>query len=378
MSANWIERAVWLSLSTLVFTSAGCGGGTTTYSFQSTLPAQPGPPPPAPPAPPPPAPPPSSPPPTPPPVLGDVLDNGVIRIQMNDHAPIITRMWVNGLLAVPHDNIGADFQMSARSIKGNAYNPTLGGDCRGNPSILRGKSNWNAFAPGTPAAHGLLLDVDPRNYNEPDYPDCLGAGEVLPYDMKFAVTLGDGTGAPKELLALDLSIRKDAGSAAEDIVKGLSELPVIFLDNLTYRYAYYSTDTTPADGQNFQPMQAGSTTAPTHDTRQWPLLTNFFITEPGRAIMLCDRADALQAPRTGTCVAIYSHEGAKLQASRRDGAAQSLTMITTINRDDVAPSIVDFDEHTQRRLVVVGNPITVEAGIAWAEEHLAQADWKRW
>ena len=67
-----------------------------------------------------------------------------------------------------------------------------------------------------------------------------------------------------------------------------------------------------------------------------------------------------------------------MQASRRDGAAQSLTMITTINRDDVAPSIVDFDEHTQRRLVVVGNPITVEAGIAWAEEHLAQADWKRW
>lgn len=372
MPATWIERAVWTSLSTLALAGTGCGGGSTSYSFQSDLSVPPAPPPAAPP----PAPPPSAPP-APPPLEGDVLDNGMIRIQMNAPAPLITRMWVNGVLAVPHDNVGADFQMSARSSKGDAYNPTLGGDCQGNPSILRAKSNWNGVAPGTPALYGMRLEVDPRNYNEPQPNACAGPGEILPYDMKFGVTLGDGTSAPKELMVLDMSIRKDAGSAAEDIVKGLSELPVIFPDNQIYRYAYYSTDSTPADGQTFQPMRGDSAAGPTHDTRQWPLLANIFIV-PARALMLCDRADALEAPRMGNCLAIYSHEGAQMQASRRQTVAHSLTLITAINRDDAAPMIGDFDEHTQRRLVVVGNPITVEAGIAWAEEHLAQADWKRW
>ncbi len=378
MSANWVERAALMLLSTLVVTSAGCSGGSVSYSFQSDLPAQPGPPPPAaPPTPPPSSPPPA--PPAPPPVQGDVLDNGVIRIQMNDVAPMITRMWVNGLLAVPHDNTGADFQMSARSAKGDAYNPTLGGDCRGNPSVLRAKSNWNGVTPGTPATYGLMLEVDPRNYNEPVHPaGCLGPGEILPYDMKFGVTLGDNVIAPRQLLILDLSIRKDAGSTAEDIVKGLSELPVIYLDNTLYRYAYYSADATPGDGQTFQTMQGSSNAGLTHDTRQWPDLTNFFVTAPSRVIMLCDRADAVQAPSMGNCVAIYSHESAQVQASRRMTVLNSLTLITVINRDEAAPTISDFEEHTQRRLVVVGNPDTVAAGIAWAEEHLPPSGWRRW
>ena len=297
---------------------------------------------------------------------------------MNDYAPIITSMWVMGKLAVPHDNIGADFQMTARSSKGDAYNPTQGGDCRGNPSILRSMSDWNAIAPGTPVAHGVMLEVDPRDYNEPTHPGCLGAGNILPYDMRFGVTLGDGRGAPKELMVLDMSIRKEAGSAAEDIVKGLSELPVLYLDNATFRYAYYSVDINPADGQDFQPMRAATASGLTHDTRSWPAMTNYFITDPARPIMHCDRADAVESPLLGSCVAIYSHEGVQVQASHRLGAKYDLTSITAIIRDDIEPLIKDYEFHTQRRLVAVGNPDTVAASIAWAEANLAPGDWKRW
>ncbi|MBF6025819.1 hypothetical protein [Lysobacter niastensis] len=297
---------------------------------------------------------------------------------MNDYAPIITSMWVMGRLAVPHDNIGADFQMATRSSKGDAYNPTQGGDCRGNPSILRSVSDWNGIVPGASAPYGIQLEIDPRNYNEPVHPGCLGEGAILLYDMKFGVTLGDGLTAPKELMVLDMSIRKEPGSPAEDIVKGLSELPVIYLDNSIFRYAYYSVDTQPADGLVFLPMQGSSASGPTHDTRAWPVLTNYYIAEPARLIMLCDRSDALQSPRTATCVAIYSHEGAKVEASHRIGAKYDLTLITAINRDDVNPVISDYEFHTQRRLVAVGSPDTVTAAIAWAEANLAASDWKRW
>lgn len=325
-----------------------------------------------------PSPPPSTPAPTPAPPTGTVLDNGVIRIRMNDIAPLITGMWVNGRLVVPHDNIGADFQMNTRSSRGDGYNPNQGGDCRGNPSILRAIYNWNGVSPGTPAEHGALMEIDPRNYNEPAYPGCLGTGEVTPYDMKFGVTLGDSVTAPRSLMVIDMSIRKDAGSVAEDLVKNLSELPVIFFDNAALMYVYYSVDTTPADGQDFRPMQVATPTANTHDTRLWPALTNYFIADPARVIMLCDRADAVASPTVGNCVGLYSHEGSQMQVSRRDGTLHNLTLITSIIRDPADPVIEDYDEHTQRRLLVVGTPDTVAATIAWAEEHLAASDWKRW
>lgn len=383
MPAYWAPGASRLSLSLAlmcvgVAACGGGGGGKGKSSPQSTAAGQPAPAPTqAPPAPP--APPPTTTPPTEPlPIPGRDLDNGVIRIRMNDYAPIITSMWVMGKLAVPHDNIGADFQMAARSSKGDAYNPTQGGDCRGNPSILRSMSDWNAIAPGTPVAHGVMLEVDPRNYNEPTHPGCLGAGDILPYDMRFGVTLGDGQSAPKELMVLDMSIRKEAGSSAEDIVKGLTELPVLYMDNATFRYAYYSVDSNPADGQEFQPMRVATVSGMTHDTRSWPIMTNYFISEPARAIMLCDRADAVQSPNVGSCVALYAHEGVQVQASHRVGAKYDLTSITTIIRDDVEPLITDYEFHTQRRLVAVGNANQVAASIAWAEANLAPGDWKRW
>jgi hypothetical protein len=308
---------------------------------------------------------------------GQVLDNGIIRIVLDDLAPIITQMWVMGLPAVPHDNIGADLQMSARSSKGDGYNPTQGGDCRGTPSILRAIEPWNGVDPAVPAAYGTLLDIAPRNYNEPSYPGCLGVGEILPYDMRFAVTLGDGRAMPKELMLLDMSIRKQQG-AAEDIVKGLSELPVIYFDNTIFRYAYYSIDPDPMDGQDFQPFMVSTSSGPTHDTQRWPALTNYPVDGSARVLMLCNRDDAVAHPDAGVCVAIYSHEGSLMQASRRDGAIHSLTALAAIGGDKDQPLITDFEFHTQRRLVVVGNPDTIASGVAWAETWLKPDSWQRW
>lgn len=310
---------------------------------------------------------------------GYELDNGLIRIRMDDVAPIITQMWVAGTPAVVHDNIGADFQMTARSTKGDAYNPTQGGDCAGIPSVVRQVfPHWNAVDAGTPATQGLLLDILPRNYNEPSYPGCLGQGALLPYEMRFGVTLGDGRQMPRELMLVDMSIQKDAGSAAEDIVKGLSELPVIYLDNTTFRYAYYSADETPTDGQAFQPMRVATADGNSHDTQRWLGLTNFRVDQPAHVIMLCDRDDAVTNPGVGRCVAIYSHEAVLMQASRRDGAMHSLTLIEAVQEDANDPLISDFNLHTQRRLIVVGNPDTVASGIAWAETWLDKTGWRRW
>jgi hypothetical protein len=183
---------------------------------------------------------------------------------------------------------------------------------------------------------------------------------------------------PKELMLLDMSIRKQQGSTAEDIVKGLSELPVIYFDNTIFRYAYYSSDPDPMDGQDFRPFMVSTSSGPTHDTQRWPGLTNYPVDGLAHVLMLCNRDDAVAHPDAGVCVALYSHEGSLMQASRRDGAIHSLTAIAAIGGDKDQPLITDFEFHTQRRLVVVGNPDTVASGIAWAETWLKPDSWQRW
>jgi hypothetical protein len=83
-------------------------------------------------------------------------------------------------------------------------------------------------------------------------------------------------------------------------------------------------------------------------------------------------------PTEGICVALYSHEGSMMQASRRDGAIHSLTAIAAIGGDEAQPFITDFEFHTERRLVAIGNPDTIASGIAWAETWLKPEDWRRW
>lgn len=183
---------------------------------------------------------------------------------------------------------------------------------------------------------------------------------------------------PRQLMVLDMSIRKEVGSAAEDLVKGLSELPVIYVDNRSFRYAYYSIDQAVAGDQDYEPFRVVTTSGVSHDTRLWPYLANYPVAQSARVIMLCDHPDVVDKPAKGLCVALYSHEGATMQVSHRQGAVYDLTSIAAINRDPADPLITDYLEHTQRRLVAVGNADTISACIAWAEANLSPGGWRRW
>ncbi|MGH8082030.1 MAG: hypothetical protein ACREP7_15760 [Lysobacter sp.] len=311
-------------------------------------------------------------------------DNGIIRIRLNENvapsytnSPMITGLWILGRNAVPHDNAGADFQMSTRSSLGNLYNPTQGGDCAGYPSLLSGViPNWNGAQIGTLVGNGILLGIDPKLYNEPTTPGtCLGAASIAPYDMNFGVTLGDGVAMPREAMVLDLSIRKDAASAP-DLVKALSELPVAFVDVNFLRYAYYSDDATPLNGSQFHRFEVSTATGTTHDIKRWPWTENF--QRDGHAIALCDRPDMIENPTQGTCMAFYAHERTRVYASHRQGALNELALMSVLGDNPAAPTIGNTQWHTARRLVAVGHLGGVSAVITHAEQNFPAASWARW
>lgn len=302
-------------------------------------------------------------------------DNGIIRVRLNDFdAPMITGLWILGRHAVPHDNIGADFQMATRSSQGDGYNPTQGGDCAGNPSPLTGViPDWDGAQTGVPASHGILLGLDPRLYNEPSHPGCLGPGAVAPYDMNFGITLGDDVALPRQGMVVDLSVRREAG--APNLVKALSELPVAFVDTAFLRYAYYSDDANPLDGTSFVRLNADLAGGPSHDVPQWPLVANY--ARLGHAIALCERADAIENPHLGICMAFYAHERTRIYASHRQSHFD-LALMSVLGDNPAAPEISDLNRHTARRLVAVGNLDTVSAVIRLAELNLNPAHWARW
>ncbi|MBX9403125.1 hypothetical protein K4L06_17590 [Lysobacter sp. BMK333-48F3] len=303
-------------------------------------------------------------------------DNGVIRVRLNEkvppligHSPMITSLWIAGRQAVPNDNVGAGFQMTTRSYKGNEYNPTQGGDCTGRPSLLTGViPDWNGAQLGTPASRGILLGIDPLLYDEPGLSGSCSGGKPnpAPYDMAFGVTLGDGIAMPREAMIVDMSIRKDHPDA-DHLFKALSELPVAYVDADFLRYAYYSVD-----GVHFQRLNVDSS----HDLKQWPWNVNHH--RSGHAIALCDRPDMVEQPSQGTCMAFYSHEPTLLTASRRQGAPSELGLMTTLGDDDFGTQIVDTQWHTARRLVAVGHLTSVAAVIAYAEQHIPASSWGQW
>jgi len=305
-----------------------------------------------------------------------VKSNGIFRVQLAGYSsPIITSLSLYGVQVVPHDNIGADMQMTARSPLGDAYNPTQGGDCRGIPSLLSGViPNWTGAGLGTPSSYGILLGISPRNYNEPSYPGCLGPGAILPYSFAFGLTLGDGVAMPRNLMVMDMSLRRLSGS--QQIIKAASELPVAFVDNNNLRYAYISNDASPLDGVTFVRMNVNTGSRITHDSKAWPLVTNYIAT--GHALMLCNRADAIENPRIGTCMAFYVHEPTRIYASHRHGAIYDLTLMSALGDNPATPYVADYNWHTARRVVVAGTPYLVSQSIEWAERNLPAWSWARW
>lgn len=297
-----------------------------------------------------------------------IKDNGIIRIGINEQHPngvrypVISSVYINTRQVMPPDNAGADFQITTRSNKGNLWNPTLGGDCKQNPSKLTGVlANWvGAGLSGIPSSNGILIGVKPRLYNEPGLTGCLGEGPFVPVRFNFGVTLGDGKVLPREAMIIDMSVKREPG--AEVLRKHLSEYPVAFPHAKLMRYAYYSID-----GKTFRPFNVGYT----NDTNVWPVGKNH--NKEGKAIALC------QTPRSKldgtTCMAFYTHSPTTMTLSLRNSASRKLNLMTLLggsnnNASQTSDKITDYNWHTKRALMAVGRIGTVKAVISISESKI--------
>jgi len=305
-----------------------------------------------------------------------IKDNGVIKAKLNGKYngisyPIITDLWVANSLLVPHDNAGADMQFTVRSASGDAYNPTLAGDCNQNASILTGYiSDWNAAYLNLPKSNGILLGVTPLNYNEPPS-GCVHTKEVTPYEMNFGVSLGDGVSFPKQAMILDMAVRRSS-AVSQVIKKRLSEMPVAFGFAEKMRYAYYSRDGysfTPVYFNN-DPSRADIMAWPTSPTVNIETAPNSTQTTqsgnwlpPAKVIMTCDIPYInVTTENTGTCMAFYADRLTAIAVSHR-ASDNNLTLMGMLGDVSINADIADQNWHTLRRLVAVGNPNTVRAVI---------------
>lgn len=304
-------------------------------------------------------------------------NNGVIQININEHDyPMITNLYVNGSQIIPHNNAGADFQMTGRSPAGNAYNPTQGGDCQGNPSLLSGViPNWNGNGLPMPASNGILLGVDPRNYNDNGSCPSTG-GPILPYNFNFGVALGDGVFLPPQAMVIDMSMQLEANSTAQPILRSASEVPVAFPYTSIMRYAFYSLD-----GNIFRKLERCDTPVGcTNDTLQWPSNTSVNINTDvnGRAIALATTPNAHIQQQTGFGMAFYSSFTTGMTISHRKGVRGiDLTLIAMVG--DVhggTSTISDSYSRTIRRVMVVGNMQTMRSAISTAKQKIT--DWGNW
>ena len=295
--------------------------------------------------------------------------NGVYDIWLNQHGyPIITRLDVVGNIVVPHDNPGADFSMTARSILGDAYNPTQGGDCKGAASVLSNViENWDSGY-GIQRSNAIELSIDPLNYNEPNF-NCGATGGPLPLDFKFGVTLGDGQQLPKEVMVLDLGIRREEG--AQEIVNRQSELPAIFPSNFSLKYAYYSDD-----GINFRPWQYNGT----HNIQRW---ASAYQNSPNqykfaKAIMLHTEPNAVSNPHAGMGFVIYTNDTVEMVMGKRVGSIWSnpgLGYMAALGSARASDIISDYGWNYWRRIIVTGTLHDIINRISAAKSKLGEEEW---
>lgn len=294
--------------------------------------------------------------------------NSVYDIWMNQHnVPVITRLDVTGNVVVPWDNPGAQFQMTARSTAGNAWNPTQAGDCRRNKSTLTGVTrNWNAGI-GISSSNGIQLRVDPLLYDEDGLPpnSCTASatGTIAPVDFKFGFTLGDAISLPEQVMVLDMEVRRESG--AQNIHPIQSEFPAIFPSNYSLKYAYYSTD-----GVNFSSWLYNGT----NNIQSWGK-PDPAPTRRAKAIMLHTHPDANATPDSGMGIVIYTNDTVEMVMSRRTGARFNLGYMAATGSGNASETITDTNWHKWRRIVVVGNLNTIKNSIRQAKSHLGSGSW---
>lgn len=298
--------------------------------------------------------------------------NGIYDIWMNQYnAPVITQLNVVGNVVVPWDNPGAQFQMTARSTLGNLWNPTQAGDCAGNRSTLTGvTSNWNSGI-GISSSNGIQLRVDPLLYDETGTPPgntCTavqGSPTVAPMDFQFGVTLGDALSLPKEVIVVDMEMKREAG--AQEIHPIQSELPAIFPSSYSLKWAYYSTD-----GVNFSPWYVGGT----HNVEYWGN-PDPAPTKNVKAIMLHTNSNALSQPNSGMGMAIYTNDTVTMVMSGRPGSTYQLGYMAATGSSNAGETITDLNWHKWRRIVVTGTLNDIINRIAISKAHLGSGTW-RW
>lgn len=279
------------------------------------------------------------------------FNNGIISISANTNGyPTVTNVSVLGTTIVPFDNPGANFQMAARSAAGNAYNPTLAGDCAGNASqLISANAAWSGPGLGLPISSGFQLNVKPRNYNEPT--TCLGTGALLPYTFDFGLTAGDGISIPKQVVVIDMGIKRLSGS--EPIELHQTETPSVFPLSAVLPLAYWSPD-----GKSFYSYSINGTS----NIQAWPYTQNYSV--QGQAVMLC-------TAQLTMCIALYSNTPTTMIISHRHGATTDLGLLTLVAGS--SGSISDYSRHSTRKLLVVGTPSTVSTAISQAKAHIS--DW---
>lgn len=253
-----------------------------------------------------------------------IKSNGIYTIKFGEEGfPIITSIDILGRTVVPHNSVGADFQMTARSARGNSYNPTQGGDCNDTNSRLDFISTRYNTRVGLGADYGMKWQVTRRNYNESGQSvsnpvgTCLPTQSLMPIKFLMEVTLGNGVTIPREMMVVDMSIRRMEG--AEILRPNISELPAIFPHLWRLPYAYYSTD-----GVNFQKLTKIVDGVATHDITDWNVYEN--VTIAAKVVMFSNQVDAIANASAGIGIAIYSKDTTRFITGTE--MAEDMTLVT--------------------------------------------------
>lgn len=292
--------------------------------------------------------------------------NGIYSIKFGEEGfPIITSIDILGRTVVPHNSVGADFQMTARSSRGNSYNPTQGGDCNDAKSRLDSiDMNYNTRV-GLGSQYGFKWQVTPRNYNEPGQSasnpigDCLPTQPLMPIQFLTEVTLGDGIKIPREMMVVDMSIRRLNG--AEALRPNISELPAMFPHAWRLPYAYHSID-----GVNFEKLTKTVNGIPTHDLTKWEVYENVPIA--AKVVMFSNQPDAIANPNAGIGIAIYTKDITRFATGHRNGRRYDLGYMAATGSNSSADLIDDYNWHTFRRIVAVGHFNSIKAIIQKANQ----------
>lgn len=293
---------------------------------------------------------------------GQILNNGVIQVEVNGVAPpgyrypCITRVWVEGALIVPPIAVGALFQMDVRSDQGDNYNPTQSGACSGAPSQLAAwQDGWAFLGPqGNP--NGLLMGVVPRTF-ESSTGQCT-AGVAAPYYFNWGMQLGDDVNFPKEAMLIEQTFQKTSAAAPNILSVGV-EIPTVYYGCDFALFAYYLPYDSPTDWQPLNHPLTGANYVP-----NWPVGNGFLA--PGYGNMRCNGNTA-----AAMCAATYTAIHNSTCGGTNNGAEGCPANLVP----DARYEITDQGVYGRLAIFAVGNMGTVSAALSQTAAKFSASAW---